>query len=412
MNFDYNYEEQKKKFIDHMTFLKGQSVEESVFKKKYEEITDDALNGRHLNNMGSVIEKIWKPTDIYNEAQTINEIEALKPEIIFIEDQTKEDKKQKIQNHPELVEDWLILRKYCHTMDFDQTPGRFLRFLVVNKSDEDITKPFQYLGVVSIASDVICISDRDNYIGWTSENRLKQGKLVNSAIGSCIMSTQPFGYNFLGGKFVASLLTTKSVRDVWEKKYNNKLVGFTTTSLYGTNSMYNGIPYWHKCGASSGKISIKPDDGVNMDSGLYTFWHDWIKKNRTEEYTKKMTQAEGVSGPVTGAKQRGIQMIFNELGLASKDFTHGYERGVYYAGVYENFKEFFQGKIDETQLIIKPKFATDVAGVIDWWKPKAIKRYQNLLKEGRLKTDILFYNGMRTMSYEEAKEKYFGEVGR
>ena len=68
------------------------------------------------------------------------------------------------------------------------------------------------------------------------------------------------------------MLTTKVVSDAWEKTYGNKLAGLTTTSLYGSASMYNSIPFWKKLGKSKGSISIKPDDD------LYKEWHQYIKE--------------------------------------------------------------------------------------------------------------------------------------
>ncbi len=127
---------------------------------------------------------------------------------------------------------------------------------------------------------------------------------------------------------------------------------------------------------------------------------------------KAMTQKEGVSGPVTGAKTRVINMIFQTLGIKSSDYTHGYERGVYYSCFYENTKEFLQNKITEKDLKLKELFKKDVQGVLDWWKPKAIERYKKLHGEGNIKSDILFYNKMIGMTYDDAKSKFFDEVGR
>jgi len=50
--------------------------------------------------------------------------------------------------------------------------------------------------------------------------------------------------------------------------------------------------------------------------------------------------------------------------------------------------------------------------IIDWWRQKAIARYKTLKSENRLKGDVLYYNKMIGMSYEDSKKLYFGEVGR
>ena len=394
---DFNYEVDKVAFIDHMNFLRDQSVEESVLYKKYHEIRSYTRDAGFIHDTARVKPKIWNPWPTngdphWTDEEIISKIENLKPRLKLVIGDGESSK------------DWLTLRVLCHSMNFDQSPGRFLRFLVVDEYTD------KYIGAVSLASDVISIGARDDYIGWTADQKLIDKKLRHSVIGSCIMATQPFGYNFLGGKLVASLLTTKHVRDAWEAAYKDKVVGFTTTSLYGTCSMYNGIPYWHKCGATKGMISLKPDDKPH-----YEKWHEYIKQNRTEEYERRMNQDEDVSGPVTGAKQRIIQMIFNELGLKNKDYVHGFERGVYYAGIYENFKEFYQNKITEDQLVMKPKFAKDVDGVLEWWKPKAITRFKNLSSEGRLKKEILYYGNLLKDKYKDyatAKAEYFNNVGR
>ena len=301
--FDYNINKQK--LIENLDFLKSMSVEEQTFYKKWIEV--QSLNN-YSSRAAQAKAKIWTPTDIHNESLTIKEIQELNPTVVHV-------------NNKVLENDWLMLRTFVHTMEFAQTPGRFVKFLI---TDGNMDNP-RYLGVISMSSDVITITDRDKYIGWTPDDKLKNKRLAHSAIGSCIMSTQPFGYNFLGGKLIAALVTAETVRNAWQALYNQLLVGITTTSLYGSYSMYNSLKWWHKCGTSAGKMSIKPDDSI------YKVWHDWIKENKSEKYQKAMTQREGVSGPVTGAKARVIGMIFSELGIKQSTYVQGFERGTYYA---------------------------------------------------------------------------------
>lgn len=383
---EFDYELEKKKFIDNMNVLKSMSVEEATFYKKWEEMCEYR---NFASRSDDVRCKIWKPTDLNDEELTLKELDELNPTIVHVETEQQEL-------------DWLMLRVFCHTMEFSQTPGRFLKFIITDGNAERT----RYLGAVSVSSDVITIKDRDSYIGWTSENKLDDRRLVYSAIGSCIMSTQPFGYNFLGGKLVACLVTSSVVRDVWKKLYDQTLVGMTTTSLYGSYSMYNSLKWWHKCGTSAGKIPIKPDDKV------YEIWHEWIKNNKKVEYDKKMTQKENISGPVTGAKQRVISMMFQELNLKTQEYVHGYERGVYFSCFYENTKDFLCNKITDDKLVMKKLFADDTKSIFDWWKPKAKDRYLKLKSENNLKKDVLYYNSMMDMTYQHAKSKFFQEVGR
>lgn len=375
----------KKRFIENMDMLQGMPVEEQTLYKKYKEVQ---ANYRSKVDPSRVTKaKIWTPSDIMNKQTTIREIEEMQPRIIPVKQGSAEDT------------DWLMLRVFTSTFQFDQNPGRFVKFVV---KDETSGK---YLGVVSISSDVISISCRDEWIGWDKDVKLG-GKLNNSAIGSCIVPTQPFGYNFLGGKLVASMLVTQAVADVWEKLYDDVLVGLTTTSLYGGHSMYQRIPFWKELGKSKGAISIKPDDDV------YEEWHHWIKENMKQDYQERILSKDTSNGPVTGIKQQILNLIFKAVGVSQSKYKHGFERGVYYATRYENTREFLRGEITKEQLIKSTKLTKDVDSVLDWWKPKAIARYEKLHEEGRLNPNTLFYNTLIGMSWDEAKKIYLKDVGR
>lgn len=384
---EFDVGDERRKLVASLDKLRAMSVQEFTFYKKWEELqkfSDSAI----FTDAESVERRIWKINDVNDEELTVQQIEELEPEVIFV----KEDDEK-------YYSVWNTLRLFCHTMEYNQNPGRFLRFLVLDK------KTRKYLGAMSVASDVIAITDRDQYLGWSTDNRLKDKKLAHSSIGSCIMATQPFGFNFLGGKLMACLVTSEIIRKTWKDLYNQTLVGMTTTSLYGSYSMYNGIPWWHKCGSSSGKILIKPDQSC------YETWHQWIKNNKKEKYIETMTQKDGVSGPVTGAKLRVLSMIMDACEVKQKDYVHGYERGVYYSSFYKNTKEFLQNKITEKELIIQPRIQENVQSIMEWWKPKAINRFRKLFLENNVKDSVLFYLPMCKMKYEEAKKKYFADVG-
>jgi len=381
---EFDFETEKKKLVDNLNWYKSMTVEEFTFRKKWEELQDV-----DIPEYGVTKYKIWTPTDLHNEELTVKEIHGLQPRVVVVG--TTEDKT------------WNTLRRYCHSAEHHNTPGRFVKFLLVDDVSEKI------LGFASIASEMPALRERDELIGVKKEVWMaKDGEGTNnhSVQCPCIAATQPFGSNFLGGKLMATMLTTSVVRDSYFKKYEDILVGMTTTSLYGAESMYNGIKWWKGVGISAGKIYLQPSHEI------YDRWHAWLQKNRKSEYLKKMTQKEGISGPVTSAKMRVINMIFKEIGVKSSIYHHGYQRGCYYSCFYENGFEFLRGEIDEPKLIMKPLFQLDVQAVLEWWKPKAIKRYLKLKAENRLNGEKLFYNDVKGMTYEKAKEKFFGAVGR
>jgi len=380
---EFNYEAEKQKFIDNMDFLKSMSVQEQTLYKKWQEFNKDNKLMSQITSLDVVSNQLWKPTDINNLEQTIQEINDLEPIVEYTQDNAK----------------WTLLRQGISSMEFVANPGRNIKFYVKDKVSN------KYLGVICMGSDVTSLGSRDEYIGWTRDNKFKDGKLNHTAIGTSIIATQPLGYNFLGGKLVSALVTCSTIRDKWKEMYNETLVGATTTALYGIHSQYNGIPHWKTLGETKGKISIKPDDSA------YDVWHQWLKENNSEKY-HKLVELRPNGQPQTGIKQKIIQMIYQELGIKRAKYEHGFKRGAYYADIYENGRPFLRNEINEDELVMKEKYKLDYDRIINWWKPKAIRRYEKLHKENRLKPESLFYSDIIGMSWEETKEKYLGDIGR
>ena len=380
---EFDYELEKQKFIDNMDFLKSMSVQEQTLYKKWQEFNKDEKLMSQITSLDVISNQLWKPTDINNLEQTIQEINDMEPIVEYTQDNAK----------------WTLLRQGISSMEFVANPGRNIKFYVKDKVSN------KYLGVICMGSDVTSLGSRDEYIGWTRDNKFKDGKLNHTAIGTSIIATQPLGYNFLGGKLVSALVTCSTIRDKWQEMYNETLVGATTTALYGIHSQYNGIPHWKTLGETKGKISIKPDDSA------YDVWHQWLKDNKTEKY-HKLVELRPNGQPQTGIKQKIIQMIYQELGIKRAKYEHGFKRGAYYADIYENGRPFLRNEINEDELVMKEKYKLDYDRIINWWKPKAIRRYEKLHKENRLKPEQLFYSDIIGMSWEETKEKYLGDIGR
>ena len=380
---EFDYELEKQKFIDNMDFLKSMSVQEQTLYKKWQEFNKDEKLMSQITSLDVISNQLWKPTDINNLEQTIQEINDLEPIVEYTQDNAK----------------WTLLRQGISSMEFVANPGRNIKFYVKDKVSN------KYLGVICMGSDVTSLGSRDEYIGWTRDNKFKDGKLNHTAIGTSIIATQPLGYNFLGGKLVSALVTCSTIRNKWQEMYDETLVGATTTALYGIHSQYNGIPHWKTLGETKGKISIKPDDSA------YDVWHQWLKDNKTEKY-EKLVELRPNGQPQTGIKQKIIQMIYQELGIKRAKYEHGFKRGAYFANIYQNGKEFLRSEINEDELVIRNMFDRDIEYIDSWWKRKAVNRYTKLLEQNKIKPEKLFYSGMINISWEEAKEKYLGDIGR
>ena len=267
-------------------------------------------------------------------------------------------------------------------MEWVRSPGRLIQLLVRNEDDNKL------LGILTIASDMLSVENRDSYIGWGERERLRG--LKHLAVVSTCVATQPFGFNFLGGKLLASISTSKVVRNLWKEKYGDTLVGLTTTSLFGQFSMYNSIPTWKSLGETKGTVLLKPDNSY------YEFWRDWVKENYAEEYE----HATSKSSP----KQNVLNLIFKYLDIEKKRYMSEHRKGLYFANIYKNGREFLCDEISEVDLIVNDRFENDV---LDWWLPKAIKRYTKLHDENRLDGNSLWYDD----SNKKTTQSWFSSRG-
>ena len=382
---EFDFETQKRLLIENMDYLASMSVEEQTLYKKWVELQEPSMI-HNKSEITSLYDSQWNPTDINNLEQTIKEIEELEPYVEIVEDSSESTK-------------WTYLRRMIHTMSWTANPGRNVK---INVRDR---KTGKLLGQISLASDVTSLGVRDNYIGWTKDDKFKKGKLNHTTIASTIVCTQPLGYNFLGGKLIAMMATAPDIRKYWKDKYGQTLIAVGTTSLYGIHSQYNGIPHYKTLGESAGKISTKPDDK------FYDPWHQWLKENRSDWYNAEVN-VKDINGPVSGIKQKILSRIFKECGIKQSQYFHGFKRGVYLAMMYDNGCEFLRDEISESELVMKQKFVDGVDNISKWWKKKAIKRYTKLHSEGRLKPEHLFYINGIGRDWESFKLEYLSDVGR
>ncbi len=195
---DFDFEKHKQEFIDNMDMLKTMSVQEQTLYKKWQEFNKSEKLRSKADKLDKVQQQMWTPTDIYDKEKTIQEIQDLEPIVEYTDDN----------------ETWTLLRQGISSMEFVANPGRNIKFFVKDK----ITN--KYLGVICMGSDVVSIKVRDEFLGWTKENKLDDAKLQHTAIGTSIIATQPLGYNFLGGKLVSALVTCSTIRNKWKENYN------------------------------------------------------------------------------------------------------------------------------------------------------------------------------------------------
>ena len=401
-------EELREIIIKDLSFVSKMGVAEYTLYQKYQEIhlkyptqTVSTLYGEevnfvnedHLKLINETKNNIWFPN-------TYADFVNLEPELVYT------DSEKDRQAAGSLTERWNCLRTMTHSQKNSSNIGRNLHYIVRDK----VTG--KYLGVICITGDFIDLTPRDEYIGWEREYKTNSGKLNNSAIGSSILPTQPLGFNYTGGKLMALLCCADEIQRQWEENYGDKLVGMTTTSLYGKTktgglSQYDRLKHWKKMGYSKGSLSFE------MTKDTERAMLDYAEHHFNERYFL-LYVAKRESGQTLKRDHRNRmrQFMYSRLKIPKELQKSAHQRGIYYSTFYNNTREFLRGEIEEDQLV--KQFDGSVDALTQLWKEKyAAKRITNLMKSDRQNlTETLFYDDIIGMTWEECKEKYLGDVGR
>lgn len=367
----------KKLLQKNFNYLSQLSVREYTLYRKFIDIKDRypikedpffGVDESQYKNLIVVKDNIWIPNDI-------NDYLKIEPELIFVDNK-------------EYNFIWNTLRHFCHSAVWHQSPGRLLRFFIKDR----ITG--KYLGFISLGNDFINVGGRDKYIGWTTDHRLKDGRLRHTAMASTIASVQPFGFNYNGGKLIALLAASNPIQEKWYEKYNEELVGVTTTSLYGGGSMYNRLKYWRKCKSTEGNIRLEPSEDI------YNIIKNWYRKKYPIEYKELTLNPDTIV--TSHPKAKILNQIYKMFNI--KPPVNNAPRGVYWNELYNNTKEFLCMK---TEKLSDKKYDNSVESLTELWKERyAKKRVLNLLKDNRFKTDILFYDDMIYNDWNHITNKY------
>ena len=345
----------------------------------------------------AVENNVWMPTDLTDEALTLGEIQKMTPKIVLCKDAPQ-------------MKLWEIYKHITASSDYNRPPTRNIFFLVVDDSQPN--KPV--LGIGCASGDMMAVRERDDFIGWTKEQRqgvkdangnvIKPAMTRHTANGTTIIPTQPFGYNFLGGKLIAALITSQVIRDEWKSKYGDVLTGLTTTSLFGreAGTMYDAVKQWKGLGKTTGRVPIAPRYDI------WQRWKDFVAAAYTHELNGVTARDDNGKNPVTNEKTKELTLIFKAAGLRLGDYEHGHKRGLYFSEVYENTKEFLCGKIGENELRLKPLFQETVEEIVNRWKKQAEKRYLKLKADGKLDSTKVSYSQLGQMDFETARKTYLG----
>ena len=264
--------------------------------------------------------------------------------------------------------------------------GRQLRLAVREKNSG------KYVGFLRLGSPVINCKPRNEMLGQVFTQKPEWGTRFNNSamMGFVIVPSQPFGYNYLGGKLLALICTSHEVREMVNKKYNMNLCLFETTSLYGSSktvSQYDGLkPYIRYKGLTESDfipmMHGKPyDDLRDFVEGIIGEIVDPTSSSKKLKITMKIIA-------LTKAALKGTDegRTFMETIEKAKRLT---EQKRYYTSNfgYNNYIDYINCKTDK--LLPGENYEKHhLANIIEWWNKKATNRYDTLKSEGRLRTEL------------------------
>jgi hypothetical protein len=139
---------------------------------------------------------------------------------------------------------------------------------------------------------------------------------------------------------------------------------------------------------------------------------DWLKENHTRRYFEWYIAKKPSGQPhKRDHKNRSLQFAYSKLNIPKELIRSEHARGIYFSPLYDNTNDFLCGKIKEEELV--KSFDTSVEHLTSIWKNEYAKpRIKQLLKQNKVSGETLFYDSLTTMSWEEVKETFLGQVGR
>ena len=279
-----------------------------------------------------------------------------------------------------------LLRAVSSHNNESNIPGRELRWMIFEKKTQSC------LGFIRFGSPTINSKPRNIWLGQAPNLSIFNR---HAAMGFVIVPSQPFGYNYLGGKLLALLCCSHYARETLNEVFEKDIALFETTSLYGSTtdaSQYDGLkPFMRYKGLTESKfLPLLHDEAFHRLHDRFTVWNNNQPLTDKKASSKKMKrQTKMISITRNSLKEYGMDekleqfnsVIETALSLTQKKRTYFCEYG------YSNVKEVILGEQEELVRGTNwDKFYLE--NIIAWWKKKATKRYEKLQSQDRVRTQL------------------------
>jgi len=260
---------------------------------------------------------------------------------------------KRIVPHLELIQggtwqsDLFRLATLAWSVPVSQGYGRRMRFLVWDRSNDKL------IGLLALGDPVFNLRARDEWIGWTLEQR--RSLLVNVMDAYVLGALPPYNM-LLGGKLVASLVDTKDILNHFTERYSDsegiiskekkgaRLCLVTTTSALGKSSLYNrlslnGRKIFEPIGYTSGWGHF------HIPDALFSTIREYLEE-RGDSYAGNNRFGEGPNW-----RLRAIRKALTIIGMPPDLLQHGIGRQLFVCCMARNACRVL------TQTVSKPNYS-------------------------------------------------------
>jgi hypothetical protein len=228
--------------------------------------------------------------------------------------------------------------------------GRRLRFIVRDHGLPN--RPV--MGILSLGSSIVRSKERDDYIGWSQEDR---GRNLVSIMDITVLGALP-PYSFLlGGKLLCYIAASDQVRNLYRKQYvarrteqlgrrSSELALLMTSSLFGRSALYNRVRY-------SGSDLLEP---IGQTGGFGTLH----LSQATLDLMRALLEARGALpanrfGDGPNWKMRLVRTACDHLGFDHQVvLRHGLQKSLFGVRTAHNSLEYLRGECRQLEYHYRP----------------------------------------------------------
>jgi len=253
-------------------------------------------------------------------------------------------------------------RIFCYGKFFQRVPttnrvGRQLRALVY-----DTGQVFPILmGMFELASGTYTLGCRDEYLGWgePSKRAIKERGLRRIMDLASVVALPPYNLLF-GGKLMAALALSDTVRREYERRYKSALLGLVATSATGLHC------------AILNRIGLKPGGlyrRIGATTGYSTLFISPHTLSEARRFLPRFTSAPEGEFSVSVRPLHVLRTALRSCGIApDRILRSAYPKGVYFGTISDKHIVALR----EGRTVTGPGLPLDA--IVDYWRDRYLAK--------------------------------------